>query len=81
MNCAIINKQTQTIIGRNGIEAFDKVQFSGSALQNPELSRMTLNALIRRQMRSHTGTARTFWAHFMTRHAIANHNTADQATS
>lgn len=80
MNCAIINQQTQTTYGQNGSQNVDKVQFSGSALQTPDVSRLTLETLMRRQMRPQTGTARGFWSHFMTRHAIANHNIADLAT-
>ncbi|MBU0800398.1 MAG: hypothetical protein KKA05_05275 [Alphaproteobacteria bacterium] len=78
MSCSIINRTTQTTIGRNG-EVVEKSNKSGSALQNPDISRMTLNALMRNQMRVKQGTARSFWSHFMTRNASANTNTTETA--
>lgn len=73
MACSIINRTTQTTIGRNG-QVVEKSKVSGSALQNPDLSRMTLDALMRKQMRTPRGNARGFWHRVVVRAAIANGN-------
>lgn len=81
MNCSIINRTTQTIIGRNftGFPDAALDQSRSSALQRPDINRMNLNALMRKQMRIRQGTARPFWSYFSTRHESANCNIPETA--
>lgn len=76
MNCSIINHSTATSLGDDG-ERFEKYEFSASALQSPEVSRLALNSLIRRQQRTKQGPARAFWAHLLSRTHAANGNSAE----
>lgn len=76
MNCSIINHSTSTSLGRDS-EGFEKHEFSASALQSPEVSRLALNSLIRRQQRTKQGSSRAFWAHLLSRKGAANGNTAE----
>lgn len=78
MTCSIINRSTRTTIGRND-QAFDKSKNSGSALQSPDLSRMRLDALMRKQMRISQTPDRSYWAHFMNRTQSANGNATETA--
>jgi hypothetical protein len=77
MTCSIINRTTQTTIGRN--QVLDKSQSSVSGLQRPDINRMTLDALMRKQMRVRQGNARPFWSYFMNRNDSANTNIPETA--
>jgi len=76
MNCSIINHSTSTSLGRDSEDA-EKYEFSPSALQSPEVSRLALNSMMRRQQRTKQGPARSFWAHLLSRNSAANGNTAE----
>lgn len=73
MTCSIFSRTTQTTLGNKG-QAVDKSKHSGSALQNPDMSRLTLDALLRGQMRPSQSNARGFWHRTVVRAAIANAN-------
>ena len=77
MSCSIINQTTQTTLTHDKGHPFDKSAFFGNAQQSPDISRMTLDALIRRQMRSRTASAPSYWSHFLSRNTVANGNDAD----
>lgn len=73
MNCSIINDTTATSLGRDN-EGAEKHELSASALQRPEVSRLALDALIRRQKRTRENSARLFWSQLLSRTTAANGN-------
>lgn len=73
MTCSIINHATATNIGRDS-ELSEKTDFSPTALQRPEVSRLTLDAMIRRQKRTRENSARLFWSQLLSRTTAANGN-------
>jgi hypothetical protein len=73
MSCSIINRSTQTVFGQNSAICV-KGTYGGSALQNPDLSGMTLKALMRKELRLPKGTSHSFWSQFLNRNVVANVN-------
>ncbi len=76
MNCSIINNTTSTNLGGDH-EGTEKVEFSASALQRPEVSRLALDTLIRRQKRTRENSSRLFWSQLLGRTSAANGNAAE----
>lgn len=81
MSCSIILENVRTTISQQSSKLVEKTSFSGSALQSPELSRLALNALMRREMRVRQSRSRLFWTHFRKHNVPQNANSAEPVGS
>lgn len=72
MTCSIIGNNVQVLMPSQN----DTAPVTGSALQNPDLSRAQLGALLRRKSPtiSQKSTQRTFWSSFMAQVVASNAN-------
>ncbi len=74
MNCSIFDHKTRVTICFENNKPFENNKLTGNALQNPDISRLTVNALVRRKARATTGFSRGFWSRFRSQPASANTN-------
>ena len=77
MSCSVISDQINIVMDSRA-ENQPELSTGGSALQNPDLSRAKLGAMLRRKPRtSQKKTRNTFWSAFIACHAEQHANSND----
>jgi hypothetical protein len=77
MGCSVFSEDIKILLdaGQTGITA---PAAYGSALQNPDISKVQLAAMLRRRVRpSVSKTRKTFWSSFMDRYVLQHANSND----